>query len=186
MLDAHPPTSDANMNHARDIMSVGAEARGILDNSRVQQAETTYGANSEEANKALGRSADWKKLMVGAVVAGGVAAIPLPGSTAAALVIAPLAADTATDAVNTLLGHEIDKATDDAESDPLVQSQMTSREFYGRGVDDLGSTYDSYFKDHPKAKNMADDQQWIEETKNSYLGTGSHENDYRGRPPYKD
>ncbi|MEU9444999.1 hypothetical protein AB0D42_29820 [Streptomyces sp. NPDC048304] len=57
--------------------------------------------------------------------------VPLPGSTAAALFIAPLAADTATDAVNTLLGQEIDKATNDAESDPLVPSQMTSRSFYG-------------------------------------------------------
>ncbi|MGH1556209.1 hypothetical protein ACRAWF_43885 [Streptomyces sp. L7] len=140
MLDANPATSEAHMNHARDVMAVGAEARGILDNSRVQQAETTYGQNSEEANKALGRSADWKKLLVGAVVAGGVAAVPLPGSTAAALVIAPLAADTLTDGANTLLGQEIDKATDAAESDPLNQSQMTSRQFYGRGVDDLGST----------------------------------------------
>ncbi|OIK06833.1 DUF6571 family protein [Streptomyces monashensis] len=186
MLDAHPPTSDAHMDHARDIMAVGAESRGILDNSRVQQAETTYGQNSEDANKALGRSGDWKKLMVGAVVAGGVAAVPLPGSTAAALFIAPLAADTASDAVNTLLGQEIDKATDDAESDPLVPSQMTSRQFYGQGVDDLGSTYDSYFKDHPQARDKADDQQWVQEVKSSYLGTGSHENDYRGRPPYKD
>ncbi|MFF4042159.1 hypothetical protein [Streptomyces sp. NPDC001816] len=186
MLDSHPPTSDANMNHARDIMAVGAESRGILDNSRVQQAETTYGANSEEANKALGRSADWKKLVAGAVIAGGIAAVPLPGSTAAALVIAPLAADTLTDAANTLVGHEIDKATDAAESNPVAQSQMTSREFYGTGANDLGSTYDAYFKDHPKAKETADDQQWIEETKGSYLGTGSHENDYRGRPPYKD
>ncbi|MER6686536.1 DUF6571 family protein [Streptomyces olivaceoviridis] len=186
MLDAHPPTSDSHMNQARDIMSVGAEARGILDNSRVEQAATTYGENSEEANKALGRSGDWKKLLVGAVVAGGVASIPLPGSTAAAVVIAPVAADTITNAANTLLGHEIDKATDDAESDPLVPSQMTSREFYGRGVDDLGSTYDAYFKDHPNARAVADQQQWVEETKSSYLGTGSHENDYRGRPPYKD
>ncbi|MFE8946507.1 hypothetical protein [Streptomyces sp. NPDC007856] len=186
MLDAHPPTSDANINHARDIMTVGAESRGILDNSRVQQAEMTYGENSDDANKALGRSADWKKLMVGAVVAGGVAAVPLPGSTAAALFIAPLAADTVTDAANTLLGHEIDKATDDAESDPLVPSQMTSRKFYGQGVDDLGSTYDSYFKDHPQARDKADEQQWVQEVKISYLGTGSHENDYRGRPPYKD
>ncbi|MFF7098036.1 hypothetical protein ACFY9A_37480 [Streptomyces rubradiris] len=186
MLDAHPPSSDAHLNQARDIVSVGAEARGILDNSRVEQAATTYGENSEEANKALGRSADWKKLLVGSVVAGGVASLPLPGSTAAAVVIAPVAADTITNAANTLLGHAIDKATDDAESDALVPSQMTSRQFYGRGVDDIGSVYDSYFRDHPKAREVADEQQWIQETKSSYLGTGSHENDYRGRPPYKD
>ncbi|KKD02846.1 hypothetical protein [Streptomyces sp. WM6386] len=186
LLDSHPPTSDANMNHARDAMTIGAEARGILDHSRVQQAETTYGENSSDANKALARSADWKKLMVGAVVAGGVAAIPLPGSTAAALVIAPLAADTLVDAANTLVGHEIDKATDDAEADSMGQSQMTSRDFYGQGTNNLGETYSSYFKDHPEAEEKADDDQWLDDTKQTYLGTGSNENDYRGRPPYKD
>ncbi|MGW4496589.1 hypothetical protein [Streptomyces sp. NPDC004376] len=186
MLDAHPPTTEAHMNHARDIMSVGAEARGILDHSRAQQVATTYGENSEEANKALGRSADWKKLAVGAVVAGGVAAVPLPGSTAAALVIAPLAADTVTDAANTMLGHQIDKSTDDAEDDPLVPSQMASSEFYRQGANDLGNTYHSYFAHYPKARDTADNEQWIEGIKNSYTGIGSEENDYRGRPPYKD
>ncbi|MGV9428705.1 hypothetical protein ACWDO7_31015 [Streptomyces sp. NPDC003656] len=67
-----------------------------------------------------------------------VTAVPLPGSTAAALVIAPLVvADTVTDAANTLLGHQIDKSTDDAEDDPLVPSQMASQKFYGRGTEDL-------------------------------------------------
>ncbi|MGW4299613.1 hypothetical protein ACWEHT_07535 [Streptomyces sp. NPDC004646] len=66
-----------------------------------------------------------------------VTAVPLPGSTAAALVIAPLVADTVTDAANTLLGHQIDKSTDDAEDDPLVPSQMASQKFYGRGTEHL-------------------------------------------------
>ncbi|MFI7006763.1 hypothetical protein [Streptomyces sp. NPDC050145] len=186
LLDANPATSDANVAHAHDAMSVGAEARGILDNSRVAQAETTYSQESEEANKSLARSSDWKKLVAGAVVAGGVASIPLPGSTAAAVVIAPLAADTLTDAANTLIGQEIDKSADAAESDPVNKSQMTSREFYGKGTDDLGSTYEAYFKGHPEYAAKADDQQWVEGIKAGYMGTGAHENDYRGRPPYKD
>ncbi|GAA4948003.1 hypothetical protein GCM10023238_12860 [Streptomyces heliomycini] len=94
-MDAHPPTSEQNIERAHDALMNGAEVRGILDNSRVQQAETTYKGDAEEANKSLGRSSDWVKVGAGAVVAGGIAAIPLPGSTAAALVIAPVAADTA-------------------------------------------------------------------------------------------
>jgi hypothetical protein len=186
LLDANPATSEENMNRARDAMSVGAEARGILDHSRVEQAATTYGAESEEANKELARSSDWKKLMAGAVVAGGVAAVPLPGSTAAALVIAPLAADQIVNAANTLLGHEIDKATEGAAADPLVPSQMTSRKFYDQGTDDVGAIYTAYFEGHPKAAVRADDQQWVEGIESTYLGTGSHQNEYRGRPPYKD
>ncbi|MEV5309985.1 hypothetical protein [Streptomyces sp. NPDC052610] len=184
LLDASPATSEENMNRARDAMSVGAEARGILDHSRVEQAAKTYGDESEEANKELARSSDWKKLMAGAVVAGGVAAVPLPGSTAAALVIAPLAADQVVNAANTLLGHEIDKATEGAAADPLVPSQMTSREFYGRGTSDVGEIYTAYFEGHPKAAGKADDLQWIDGIENSYLGTGPHQDDYRGRPPY--
>ena len=186
MLDAHPPSSEDNINQARDIMSVGAEARGILDDSRVQQVTTIYGENSEETNKALGRAGDWKKLIVGAVVAGGVATVPLPGSTAAALVIAPLAADTITDAANTVLGHEIDKASDKAESDPLVASQAASSKFYGKGTQDLASIYRSYSEGSDLARNRTDTQDWIQMLKNSYSGTGAHENDYRGLPPYKD
>jgi hypothetical protein len=167
-------------------MSVGAEARGILDHSRVQQAATTYGEESEEANKELARSSDWKKLMAGAVVAGGVAAVPLPGSTAAALVIAPVAADQIVNAANTLLGHEIDKATEEAAADPSGPSQMTSRKFFDQGTDGLGKIYAAYFEGHPKAEEKADEQQWIEGLEGSYLGTGPNQNDYRGRPPFKD
>ncbi|WP_338697047.1 hypothetical protein V2W30_15500 [Streptomyces sp. Q6] len=185
LLDAHPATSDANMTHAQDAMAVGAEARGILDNSRVQQAEQTYGEKSDEANKSLERSGDWKKLVAGAAIAGGVAAIPLPGSTAAAIVIAPLAADTLTNAADTLVGHAIDKGSESDESDPSENSQMTSRKFYANGADDLGDAYDAYFKGHPEAKAKADENQWIENIKAGYMGTGSHENDYRGRPPYE-
>jgi hypothetical protein len=186
LLDANPATSEENMNRARDAMSVGAEARGILDHSRVQQAATTYGEESEEANKELARSSDWKKLMAGAVVAGGVAAVPLPGSTAAALVIAPVAADQIVNAANTLLGHEIDKATEEAAADPSGPSQMASRDFYLEGTEDLGEIYKAYFEGHPKAADKADDQDWIEGIKGSYMGTGTLENDYRGRPSYKE
>lgn len=185
-LDAYPATSEANFDHARDAMVTGAEARGILDNSRVEQAETTYKGDADEANKSLGRSGDWVKLGAGAVVAGGIAAIPLPGTTAAALVIAPLAADTIGEAVNTFIGHEVDKGVDDAEQDATEKAQVTSQEFYSKGVDDLGTSYDTYTKDHPAAAETGDDQNWKEEIKASYLGTGSHQNDYRGRAPYKD
>lgn len=67
-LDAYPPNSDANIEHAHDALTAGAQARGILDNSRVEQAETTYKEDADEANKSLGRSADWIKLGAGAVV----------------------------------------------------------------------------------------------------------------------
>jgi hypothetical protein len=185
-LDAHPPTSDANIQHAHDALTTGAQARGILDNSRVQQAEATYKEGTDEANKSLGRSADWVKLGVGGVVGLGVGAIPLPGSTAAAVVIAPVAADTAGEAVNTFIGHQIDKEVDDREEDPTEKAQLTSSEFYKKGENQLGYAYHIYIKDSPKATEIANSQNWNDDIKGAYLGIGSHENDYRGRGPYKD
>ncbi|MFC9409760.1 hypothetical protein [[Kitasatospora] papulosa] len=183
-LDAFPATSEANIDNAHDAMTTGAEARGILDHSRVQQAETTYKDDAEQANKSLGRSGDWVKLGAGVVVGGGIAAIPLPGSTAAALVVAPMAADTVGDMVNTFIGHEVDKSIDDAEQDATEKSQMTSQEFYNKGTDQLGSTYEAYLKENPELGDSTDFRDWTQDLENGY-DLGSSQNDYRGRAPYK-
>jgi hypothetical protein len=186
MLDANPPTGDTNIDHARDALAAEAEARGILDNARVQQAETTYGANAEDANKSLGRSTEWIKFGAGAVIGGGVAAIPFPGAAGAGVAIAPIAAETAGEFVSTFIGQQVDKGADGAQQDPREQAQMTSADFYDKGFEAIGTSYDTYFKDHSAAAKMADEQNWKEEIKAGYLGTGSHQNDYRGRPSYKE
>ncbi|WP_460070129.1 hypothetical protein [Streptomyces sp. YKOK-I1] len=185
-LDAYPPTSNANIEHAHDALTTGGLARGILDNSRVEQAEAAYKDDAEEANKSLGRSSDWIKLGVGATVGVGVAAIPLPGTTAAGMLLAPVAADTVGEAVNTFIGHQIDKGVDSAEADPTEQAQLTSSEFYKKGENQLGSAYHDYIKNSPEAARSADLNDWNADIQNAYLGVGSHENDYRGRTPSKD
>ncbi|WP_405459306.1 hypothetical protein OG786_19300 [Streptomyces sp. NBC_00101] len=185
-LDANPATSEANIDNAHDALTTGAEARGILDHSRVQQADTTYKDDAEQANKSLGRSGDWVKLGAGAVVAGGIAAIPLPGSTAVALVVAPLAADTVGDAVNTFIGHKVDKNIDDAEADATEKSQMTSSQFYKQGEKQLGAAYTSYITSNPDARRTTESGNWVQDLGYSYYGTGSGRDDYRGRAPFKD
>ncbi|MGW2642229.1 hypothetical protein [Streptomyces sp. NPDC001348] len=185
-LDKYPSTSDANVGHAHDALIASAQARGILDNARVEQAAADYGENSEEANKSLGRSADWIKLGVGGAVGVGVAAIPLPGSTAAAMLIAPVAADTVGGAVNTFIGHQIDKEVDDAGGHPEEQAQVTSSDFYKKGINQLGSAYGTYLEDNPKASGIGDKQNWDQDINSAYYGTGTGENEQRGRSPYKD
>ncbi|MFI1052530.1 hypothetical protein ACH4U3_43605 [Streptomyces griseoruber] len=185
-LDKYAPTSDANIEHAHDALIAGAQARGILDNARVEQATSDYGVASEETNKSLGRSADWIKLGVGAGVGVGVAAIPLPGTSAAAMLIAPVAADTVGEAVNTFIGHQIDKGVDDAEADPAEQAQLTSSDFYDKGINQLGVAYSTYLDGEPKTRHTLDSQNWDQDINNAYYGTGSAENEYRGRTPHKD
>ncbi|NKQ28608.1 DUF6571 family protein [Streptomyces galbus] len=186
LLDAHPPTSATSYDRGVDALSMEAEARGILDHARVQQAAADYGAATEDANKSLGRSADWGKVIAGTVVGVGVAALPVPGSTAAGVAIAPIAADFGGEVVNTFIGHAIDKAVDGAEAKPDEQAQLTSQQFYSKGVDTLGQSYESYFSKFQEAGGKADSQQVSQNLKTIYEATGSSEDDFRGRAPYKD
>lgn len=100
--------------------------------------------------------------------------------------IAPLAADTAGEALNTFIGQQIDKDVDASGENPQEQAQLTSQAFYNKGVDDLGGSYETYVKDHPEAAEKGDEGQWKEDIKSGYLGTGSHQNEYRGRASYED
>ncbi|MBC9711772.1 hypothetical protein H9Y04_04210 [Streptomyces sp. TRM66268-LWL] len=184
LLDAHPPTDADQIDHARDALNVGAQARGILDNAYVEQATADAEGDADEANKSIAKGDDWKKVAAGAVIAGGIAAIPLPGSTAAAIVFAPVAADTAGEILGTFLDHSIDDGA--AEEDPTAKAQMTSAEFYGKGAGDLGTAYSSYLKDHPEVARTADHEDWKQRVEDAYYGTGSHKNEYRGRAPYED
>lgn len=180
-LAQNPPTDKASYDRALDALNMEAETRGVLDHSRVQQAAADYGADSEDANKSLGRSTDWIKWGVGAVIGGGVAMIP--GGEAAGIALVPVATETVGGAVEEFIGQGIDKAADAAEQDPTEKAQLTSQQFYQKGADTLGSDYDHYFSGHPQ---RGDHDNVIKDLKDSYLGSGSAEDDYRGRPPYKD
>ncbi|MFG2717983.1 hypothetical protein ACGFW5_06715 [Streptomyces sp. NPDC048416] len=186
VLDANPPTSDANFHHGQHALVSEAEVRGILDHSHMQQAESDYKDDSEKLNKSNGRVAEWGKFAVGAAVGGGVALIPLPGTTVAGIAIAPVVSDLAGNALNTFIGQETDKAMDKAEDDPTEKSQMTSAEFFTKGEDDLGTSYEHYLQGHADSQARADNEYFKERIRETYEGTGPNENDHRGRAPYKD
>ncbi|GAA2619560.1 hypothetical protein [Streptomyces axinellae] len=181
-LDAKPATSDENYQHGKDAMVAEARARGILDHSRVGQAEATFEAGTEEANSSIGRSAEWGKYAIGTGISAGVALIPVPGSTGAALTVAPIAADAGGELLNTFLGQQIDQATEDGEKDPAEDTQMTSRELYRKGEQGLYATHDQYLAGHHAARDQADRDDLQEDLRNAYIGSGSNTNQYRGRP----
>ncbi|MET7369801.1 hypothetical protein ABZS61_28820 [Streptomyces sp. NPDC005566] len=142
-------------------------------------------ADSGDANKSLSRSGDWIGLGAGIVVGGGIAALPVPGTTVAGVAIAPLVTEAVGEAVNTFIGQEVDKGVDAREKDPTEEAQMTSENFYDKGFDQLGRAYDTYVKENPELGETGDEQNWAEGIKNSY-DLGSGQDDYRGRAPYED
>lgn len=186
LLDSNPPTNQENYDRGKDALFMEAEARGILDHSRVRQAETDFKENAEEANKSLGRSAEWGKYAAGAAIGAGIAFIPLPGAQYAGVAIAPIAAELVGEALNTFIGQETDKAIDKAEKDHVEDSQLTSQQFYRKGTETLGQSYDAYFKEYPEHKRKADADDITRHLKDTYLTTGSNESALRGLPPYKD
>lgn len=105
--------TDMNLTDAQTTLRIGSETQGILDECRMEQIDKDYEHDSEEHKKAVGKTTEWVKFGVGAVAAGGVAA--LTGGAGGALV--PLATETVGGAVVTFLGMEADDVAEGYEKD---------------------------------------------------------------------
>ncbi|MFJ9034645.1 hypothetical protein ACIRQP_40635 [Streptomyces sp. NPDC102274] len=88
--------------------------------------------------------------------------------------------------MNTFIGQETDKAVDKAEEDYTEKAQPTSQQFYGKGADAPGSNYDHRFNEYEKFGGEGDSDDVLRNLKDTYLTTGSSEEDLHGRSPYKD
>ncbi|MET8505653.1 DUF6571 family protein [Streptomyces sp. NPDC004787] len=110
---------EKDLTDARTTLRIGSEAQGIMDESRMAQIDKDYEKDSEEHKKAVGRTTEWVKFGVGAVAAGGVAA--LTGGAGGALV--PLATETVGGAVVTFLGMEADDIAEKYEKDELLKKK---------------------------------------------------------------
>ncbi|WP_416972484.1 hypothetical protein [Streptomyces sp. 4F14] len=117
---------------------------------------------------------------------GGIAVLPIPGSAAAGVAIAPIATNFGGEVVNTFIGREICKAVDGAEAKLGEKVQIASREFCNKDMRDIGQSGESYFPHCRPADQKADLSQMKEGIKRTYVATGSAENQYRGQDPYKE
>lgn len=112
-------SDDRNLTDARTTLRIGSEAQGIMDETRMAQIDKDYDEGTDEHKKAVGRNTEWVKFGVGAVAAGGVAA--LTGGAGGALV--PLATETVGGAVVTFLGMEADDIAEKYEKDDLLKHE---------------------------------------------------------------
>ena len=184
-LDRHPANSDEGYIRASDAMLNEAKARGILDHARVAQAEEIFKNDDDGKNTDLGQSGEWAKFAVGTTVSAGVALTPVPGSTAAAIAIAPIATEAGGEMLNTFLGQQIDEHMKENEADSGDKASLSSRQFFGKGEREVWSAYDAYIQSHPDIKEVAKKANLQELLDATYLGTGPHTDEYRGRDPHK-
>lgn len=179
-LDSVPPTSAENLSVGERVLKTEAEVRGTLDHSRAEQAEATYGKGSDAANESIGRSADWKKTLIGTAIwtGTGVALIPVTGPSGGA-VIAPIAANASMDLINEFIGQDIDSAVEEESSDE--RSAAKRNHLFHQGETDLGAAMSDYLHGHEVGEDREND--FREAIKSNYLSTGPNGASYEGHSP---
>ncbi|MFC5958226.1 hypothetical protein ACFP51_28345 [Streptomyces pratens] len=99
---------------ARATVRVGAEVQGMLDQSRADQVEATNLKTHEDYEKAVAKRAGWVEFGATAGVAAGVAFLPATAAVGAAAVLIPLATDTASGAVEQVVGQVVGDISDNS------------------------------------------------------------------------
>lgn len=99
---------------ARATVRVGAEVQGMLDQSRADQVEATNLKTHEDYEKAVAKRSGWVEFGAAAGVAAGVAFLPAAPAVGAAAVLIPLATDTASGAVEQVIGQVVGDISDNS------------------------------------------------------------------------
>ncbi|SPF03425.1 hypothetical protein [Streptomyces sp. MA5143a] len=92
---------------ARATVRVGAEAQGMLDQSRADQVEATNLKTHEDYEKAVAKRAGWVQFGAAVGIAAGVAFLPATAAVGTAAVLIPLATDTAAGAAEQVIGQMV-------------------------------------------------------------------------------
>ncbi|MGV4886272.1 hypothetical protein ACSR0Z_06580 [Streptomyces viridosporus] len=99
---------------ARAAVRVGAEVQGMLDQSRADQVEATNLKTHEDYEKAVAKRAGWIEFGATAGIAAGVAFLPATAAVGTAAVLVPLATDTASGAVEQVIGQMVGDISDNS------------------------------------------------------------------------
>ncbi|MFF3289806.1 hypothetical protein [Streptomyces sp. NPDC003023] len=96
----------------RSAVHTGAEVQGMLDQSRADQVEATNLKVHEEYEKAVAKRNAWVNFGATTALAAGIAFLPVTAAAGAAVVLIPLATDTASGAVGQFIGQAIGDESD--------------------------------------------------------------------------
>ncbi|MFF2523773.1 hypothetical protein [Streptomyces liangshanensis] len=99
---------------ARATVRVGAEVQGMLDQSRADQVEATNLKTHEDYEKAVAKRAGWVEFGATAGIAAGVAFLPVTAAVGTAAVLIPLATDTASGALEQVVGQVVGDVSDNS------------------------------------------------------------------------
>ncbi|MET7610716.1 DUF6571 family protein [Streptomyces seoulensis] len=108
------PDGKISEGAARATVRTGAEVQGMLDQSRADQVEATNLKTHEDYEKAVAKRSGWVEFGATAGLAAGVAFLPATAAVGAAAVLIPLATDTASGAVEQVIGQVVGDVADNS------------------------------------------------------------------------
>ncbi|MFJ4696390.1 hypothetical protein [Streptomyces sp. NPDC088766] len=108
------PDGKIHEGAARATVRVGAEVQGMLDQSRADQVEATNLKTHEDYEKAVAKRAGWVEFGATAGIAAGVAFLPATAAVGTAAVLIPLATDTASGALEQVVGQMVGDISDNS------------------------------------------------------------------------
>lgn len=183
------PDGKIDEGAARATVRVGAEVQGMLDQSRADQVEATNLKTHEEYEKAVEKRSGWVEFGAAAGVAAGVAFLPATAAVGAAAVLIPLATDTASGAVEQVMGQmvgDFSGSSVDANADKLdglTREQKT--EIYAGGESMAESPTEEFLNRH----GVGDRDTFRQDLKESMLigyGVGNDRENQQGNDPETD
>ncbi|MGW0854753.1 hypothetical protein [Streptomyces sp. NPDC002690] len=174
---------------ARATVRVGAEVQGMLDQSRADQVEATNLKTHEEYEKAVAKRSGWVEFGAVAGVAAGVAFLPATAAVGAAAVLIPLATDTASGAVEQVIGQVVGDVSDnsvDANADKLDDlTREEKTKIYSAG-ESMAESPVQEFLNHNGVAETSTFRQDLEESMLLGYGVGNDRENQQGNDPETD
>lgn len=129
MLERQVDTNgEINTGGARAVMSTGAEVQGMLDQSRADQVVASGMKKQEDYEKAVAARSGWIEFGAGVGVAAGVAFLPPVAAVGAAATLITLGSDTASGAVEHVIGQFIGDVSDQSVDEHKEKVEELTRE----------------------------------------------------------
>ncbi|MEE1771591.1 hypothetical protein PUR34_26430 [Streptomyces sp. JV185] len=129
MLERQVDSSgEINQGAARSVVGTGAEVQGMLDQSRADQVVASDMKKQEDYEKAVSARSGWIEFGAGVGVAAGVAFLPPVAAVGAAATLITLGSDTASGAVEHVIGQFIGNLSDQSVDEHKEKVEELTRE----------------------------------------------------------
>ncbi|MFI1142438.1 hypothetical protein [Streptomyces sp. NPDC020780] len=180
------PDGKIDTGAARNTVHVGAEVQGMLDQSRADQVEATNLKTHEDYEKAVAKRSGWIEFGAAAGVAAGVAFLPATAAVGTAAVLIPLATDTASGALEQVIGQVVGDISDNSVDEHKEKVEELTREEKTKVYSAGESMAESPMEEFMRQNGVTSDSDFGQDLKESMrvgYSTGNQRENQQGNDP---